>query len=124
SMVLLVSAGLVGRTFLNLRQLDVGFTADRVLAFSVPVPAVRYARPEDHRRLNDELLSRLSALPGVQHTAAVLLRPFWGRVGLDWPVTIEGQAPVEAANNPLVNLEPISTGYFQTLGIPILEGRD
>ena len=124
SVVLLVSAGLVGRTFLNLRRLDVGFTADRVLAFTVPVPAARYARPEDHRRLNDELLARLSALPGVRRTAAVLLRPFWGRVGLDWPVTIEGQAPADAANNPLVNLEPISTGYFQTLGIPIIDGRD
>jgi predicted permease len=114
----------VGRTFLNLRRLDVGFTADRVLAFSVPVPAARYSRPEDHRRLNDELLARLTTLPGVRRTAAVLLRPFWGRVGLDWPVTIEGQAPADAANNPLVNLEPISTGYFQTLGIPILDGRD
>lgn len=124
SVVLLVSAGLVGRTFLNLRRLDVGFTADRVLAFTVPVPAARYGRPEDHRRLNDELLARLSALPGVRRAAAVLLRPFWGRVGLDWPVTIEGQAPADAANNPLVNLEPISPGYFQTIGIPIIDGRD
>jgi putative ABC transport system permease protein len=124
SVVLLVSAGLVGRTFLNLRRLDVGFTADRVLAFSVPVPAARYSRPEDHRRLNEELLPRLTTLPGVRHTAAVLLRPLWGRVGLDWPVIIEGQAAADAANNPLVNLEPISTGYFQTLGIPILDGRD
>jgi predicted permease len=123
SVVLIVAAALVGRTFMNLMRLDVGFDAQRVLAFSVPVPAARYARPEDHRRLNDQLLARLSALAGVRHAAAVLLRPFWGRVGLDWPVDIEGQAPVEAERNPLVNLEPISGGYFETLGIPILKGR-
>jgi len=104
SVVLLVSAGLVGRTFLNLSRLDVGFMADRVLAFTVPVPATRYARPEDHRRLNDDLLARLSVLPGVRHSAAVLLRPLWGRVGLDWPVTIEGHTDsigTSAANQSL-----------------------
>src|SRR5206468_3757379 len=123
SVVLIVAAALVGRTFLNLMRLDVGFDAPRVLAFSVPVPAARYARPEDHRHLNDQLLARLPALAGVQRVAAVLLRPFWGTVSLDWPVTIEGQAPIEAERNPLVNLEPISAGYFETLGIPIVEGR-
>jgi len=123
SVLLMVSAGLVGRTFVQLRNLDVGFSADRVLAFTVPVPATRYSRPEDHRRLNDQLLARLTGLPGVRSAAAVLLRPLWGTVGLDWTVTIEGQAPADAVSNPLVNLEPVSENYFQTLGIPVLEGR-
>jgi putative ABC transport system permease protein len=45
-------------------------------------------------------------------------------VGMDWPVTIEGQAPTDAAQNPLTNLEAISPAYFDTMGIPLVEGRD
>jgi putative ABC transport system permease protein len=53
----------------------------------------------------------------------VLLRPLWGVVGMDWPVTIEGQLPNDAAQNPLTNLEAISPGYFETMEIPLVEGR-
>jgi putative ABC transport system permease protein len=63
-------------------------------------------------------------LPGVQRAASVLLRPLWGVAGMDWPVTIEGQAPADAAQNPLTNLEAVSPGYFDTMGIPLLDGRD
>jgi putative ABC transport system permease protein len=93
---LLVAAGVVGRTFLKLRSVDVGFTADRILAFDVPLPATRYPKPEHNQRFNDRLLPRLSALPGVRRAAAVLLRPLWSTVGMDWPVVIDGQAPADA----------------------------
>jgi predicted permease len=124
SVVLIVSAGLVGRSFLKLRAVDVGFRADRVLAFAVPQPGSRYSQAEDSLRFADQLLPRLSTLPGVRRAAAVLLRPLWGTVGMDWPVTIEGQAPADARRNPLTNLEAVSPGYFATLGIPLLDGRD
>ncbi|HEV8335762.1 MAG TPA: ABC transporter permease [Candidatus Polarisedimenticolia bacterium] len=124
SVVLIVAAGLVGRSFLKLRAVDVGFRADRVLAFAVPQPPSRYPKAEDSLRFADRLLPRLATLPGVRRTAAVLLRPFWGTVGMDWSVIIEGQSPADARRNPLTNLEAISPGYFATLGIPLLEGRD
>ncbi len=123
-MLLLVAASLVTRTFLNLRGVDVGFNADRILAFDVPQPTSRYPDARASQAFADRLLPRISALPGVQRAASVLLRPLWGVAGMDWPVTIEGQAPADAAQNPLTNLEAVSPGYFDTMGIPLLDGRD
>jgi predicted permease len=123
SIALIVSAGVVGRTFMNLKSLDVGFAADHVLAFDVPQPTSRYPTAEDSVRFADRLLPRLSSLPGVRRSAAVLLRPLWGIAGMDWSVVIEGQAPADALQNPLTNLEAVSAGYFDTMSIPVLEGR-
>ncbi len=124
AVLLLVAATLVTRTFLNLRAVDVGFNADRILAFDVPQPASRYPDAAASQQFADRLLPRIATLPGVQRAASVLLRPLWGVAGMDWPVTIEGQAPTDASQNPLTNLEAISPGYFETMGIPLLEGRD
>ena len=124
AVLLLVAATLVTRTFLNLRAVDVGFNADRVLAFDVPQPASRYPDARASLAFADRLLPRLATLPGVQRAASVLLRPLWGVVGMDWPVTIEGQPPADAAQNPLTNLEAVSPGYFETMEIPLVEGRD
>ena len=122
--LLLVMAALVTRTLLNLRAVDVGFNADRILAFDVPQPTSRYPDARASQEFADRLLPKLSTLPGVQRAASVLLRPLWGVAGMDWPVTIEGQSPTDAAQNPLTNLEAVSPGYFETMEIPLLEGRD
>jgi predicted permease len=124
AVLLLVAAALVTRTFLNLRAVDVGFNADRVLAFDVPQPTSRYPDARASQEFADRLLPRISTLPGVQRAASVLLRPLWGIAGMDWPVTIEGQSPTDVAQNPLTNLEAISPGYFETMEIPLLDGRD
>lgn len=123
AVLLLLTATLVTRTFLNLRAVDVGFTANRILAFDVPQPTSRYPDAHASQVFADRLLPRLSTLPGVERAASVLLRPLWGVSGMDWPVTIEGQAPTEATKNPLTNLEAVSPGYFETMEIPLVEGR-
>jgi putative ABC transport system permease protein len=123
AVLLLVSATLVTRTFLNLRAVNVGFNVDRVLAFDVPQPTTRYPDAQASQAFADRLLPRLAALPGVERAASVLLRPLWGVVGMDWSVVIEGQSPTDARQNPLVNLEAVSPGYFETMEIPLVEGR-
>ncbi len=123
AVLLLVTATLVTRTFLNLRAVDVGFNADRVLAFDVPQPTSRYPDAQTSQVFADRLLPRLAALPGVERAASVLLRPLWGVAGMDWAVTVEGQSPTDARQNPLVNLEAVSSGYFETMEIPLVEGR-
>ena len=123
AVLLLVTATLVTRTFLNLRAVNVGFNADRVLAFDVPQPTSRYPDAQASYVFADRLLPRLATLPGVERAASVLLRPLWGVAGMDWAVTIEGQSPADARQNPLVNLEAVSSGYFETMEIPLVEGR-
>jgi putative ABC transport system permease protein len=123
AVLLLVTATLVTRTFLNLRAVNVGFNTDRVLAFDVPQPTSRYSDAQASQVFADRLLPRLASLPGVERAASVLLRPLWGVAGMDWPVTIEGQSPTDARVNPLTNLEAVSAGYFETMEIPLVEGR-
>jgi predicted permease len=123
AVLLLVTATLVTRTFLNLRAVNVGFNADRVLAFDVPQPTSRYPDAQASQMFADRLLPRLATLPGVERAASVLLRPLWGVAGMDWAVTVEGQSPTDARQNPLVNLEAVSSGYFETMQIPLIEGR-
>jgi putative ABC transport system permease protein len=124
SVALLVAAGLVWQTFVNLRSVDVGFDAAHVIAFDVPQPAAHYPTAAESLVFADRFLPRVAILPGVRHAAAVLLRPLWGVAGMDWPVRIEGQSQADSNQNPLTNLEAISSGYFATLGIPVLEGRE
>ena len=123
AVVLMAAALLVTRTFLNLRAIDVGFDAGHVLAFDVPQPTNRYPDAKASLQFAERLLPRISTLPGIRRASAVLLRPLWGVAGMDWSVVIEGQAPRDAAQNPLTNLEAIAPGYFETMDIPLLEGR-
>jgi predicted permease len=123
AVLLLVTATLVTRTLLNLRAVHVGFNADRVLAFDVPQPTSRYPDAQASQAFADRLLPRLATLPDVERAASVLLRPLWGVAGMDWSVQIEGQSPTDARQNPLVNLEAVSSGYFETMEIPLIEGR-
>ena len=67
--------------------------------------------------------ARLDALPGVESSAAVLLRPLWGRVGMDWPLMVEGQSEKEAELNPPLNAQIVTHDFFRTMEIQRLVGR-
>jgi len=123
ALVLVSAAGLMVRSLTAVSTVDLGFAPDRLLTFAVPLADSRYPDPPAARRFFQTLVERLEALPGVDRAAAVLLRPLWGPVGLDWPYMLEGQTPDDARGNPLVNLEAVTPGYFETMGIPLVEGR-
>ncbi|HXV64587.1 MAG TPA: ABC transporter permease [Vicinamibacteria bacterium] len=127
ALTLILGAGLMARSLRNLYQTDLGYEPEGVVTFEVPfVESRRPARPEQDRFL-DELVAHIASLPGVQSAAAAYLRPLeTGAVGMDSSFIIEGQ-PVEretAESNPLVNWEAVTPGYFRTMGIRHLEGRD
>ena len=108
AVLLLVTATLVTRTFLNLRAVNVGFNADRVLAFDVPQPTSRYPDARASQDFADRLLPRLATLPESNARRPCCC----GRSGV-WPAwigpsPIEGQSPTDARQNPLVNLEAVS----------------
>jgi predicted permease len=121
SLLLLVGAGLFVRTLRNLKTLDVGFTTDHLLTFSVDPKLAGY---EDTQTLAlyQQISEHLSGLPGVQSTAATndpeLANNNWGN-----NITISGYRP---ADGDRMNVEwaRVSPGYFSTLKTPLLAGRE
>jgi predicted permease len=122
SVVLLVAAGLVVRSFFALTHVDLGFSPDRVLTLTV--------QPQDGKIPPnvwlDGFLQRVRALPGVESAGAVYLRPLMlGPIGQGVLVRLEGQPETReaAAANPVLNHQIASTGYFEAMKIPLKAGR-
>jgi predicted permease len=122
SMTLLVGAGLMGRTFVALLNRDTGFTSGSLLTFRMAFP-VR-TPPAHTRNLQEELLERFEAIPGVEAAALNANLPL-ARVGQPdhGSVAAEGQSIDAAARNPFVHYQRITPRYFETMGVPILRGR-
>jgi predicted permease len=122
SVVLLVAAGLIVRSFVALRSVDLGFSQERVLSLTVQPQGT--ARPPNV--WIDELVTRVQELPGVEAAGAVYLRPLMlGPIGQGVQVFLEGQPETrEAAEaNPTLNHQIATPGYFEALRIPLRAGR-
>ena len=121
SLLLLVGAGLFVRTLRNLKDLDVGFTTDHLITFTVDPKLAGY---EDTQTLAlyQEILEKLSGLPGVQSAAATndpeLANNNWGN-----NITIAGYRPAEG-DRMNVEWARVSPGYFSTMKTPLLAGGD
>jgi putative ABC transport system permease protein len=124
ALVVLVLAGLVIRSFIALERTDLGFAPRNVLTFRLSLNTAKHPGKPAWASLFQDLLHRAENLPGVESAGLVLLRPLSGPIGWDYDFTVEGQTPQEQATNPTANHERVSPGYFRTLGIPILKGRD
>ena len=124
ALVLLVGAGLMARSFARLRSTDPGFDPRGVLTFRISLDDARQSTPEAQAAWFRAAVERLEEVPGVESAAAVLLRPLAASIGWEYHFTVEGQTDAEQIRNPISNHERVSPGYFATMGIPILEGRD
>lgn len=122
AIVLLVCAGLVGRSFLNLLRIDIGFQPANVLTLDVSIPR---ATLERHQTFYSELLTRIRALPGVETVGAVYQRPLeYAGIGMDSGYVIEGQRQfIDSQENPRANLESITPDYFRAIGTSVVRGR-
>ncbi len=124
ALVVLVMAGLVLRSFAELQRTDLGFQPRNLLTFRLTLYGANYPEPHRWAALFRAVRERVAALPGVESASVVLLRPLSGPIGWDSDFTVEGQTPEQQATNPTSNQERVSPGYFATLGIPLLQGRD
>jgi putative ABC transport system permease protein len=122
SLVLLVGAALLLRSFSRLTNVDPGFEADRVLSFAVALPATTYPRAQHVTAFFDRLLERLRTLPGVEAAGMVQQIPIRGDYVLS--VMIDRRPPVRPSEAPSANYRVVSPGYFKALGIPVRRGRD
>jgi putative ABC transport system permease protein len=121
AVILLVGAGLLIQSLWRLRQVSPGFNSQNVLTFVVGVPEVKYPTAKQSQFYHD-LVARLEALPGVVSAGAVIPLPLNGdRFSISFEV--EGR-PVAKGDQPSADFFVIAPGYFKTMGIPLIKGRD
>jgi putative ABC transport system permease protein len=131
ALVLLVGSGLMIRSFINLRHVDLGFSSHNVLTMRVPVPAAKYpvplsaTDPRDPAALAfyDQLLTRLRTLPGVTEATAATILPLGAGDGWGKFLSIEGRTESSLDRVPLVRFALVSPDYFRTFGITLRRGR-
>lgn len=122
AVVLLVTAGLVTRSFRALRAVDLGFQPAQVLSLQID-PRIEATGVNAWM---STLVEALASHPAIQHVGAVALRPLGlGPVGQGTTVILEGQpeTPASTAANPLLNYQVVTPGYFDTMRIAVLAGR-
>jgi putative ABC transport system permease protein len=122
AIILLIGAGLMVKSFWALMHVAPGFRSENILTARLSVPRTRYP---DNRRiaaLESEVLENLHGRPGVQSTGFATYVPL---SGLDnaWSFLIEGRPPLPVGTYNIADYRPVSAGYFETIGIPLLRGR-
>ncbi|MEZ5319719.1 MAG: ABC transporter permease [Vicinamibacterales bacterium] len=120
-MLLLTGAGLLGRSLLTMRGLDLGFDPAHVLTARVALPATRYAAVEDANRYVEALTTRLRQSPGVTAAGLVRVLPLAQTIG-DWPVTVEGYLP-QPGERPGGAWQAATPGALEALGERLVRGR-
>jgi predicted permease len=121
SLLLLVGAGLFVRSLQKLRQVETGFNNwDHILLFSIDCYGTGYKGPK-LSTLHQELLEKMNALRGVQSASLSTATPIRGGVDAT-RIFISGAAP--PSDNEEIKINVISPGYFETMGMPLVAGRD
>ena len=125
SFILLVGAGMLLKTLLSLQKAQSGFDTHNVLAINVP--AVTYGRtPEQVVDFYQETMRRIRELPGVDNAAFGLIVPWRdaGNFGSGFQFAAEGHVQSPGEEDPRAQLRTISPGFFATLRVPVIAGRD
>jgi putative ABC transport system permease protein len=121
ALVLLVGAGLLVESFVRLRSIDPGFRRDDVFTAKVMLPSSRYQR-EQQIGFAENALAKIRALPGIHSAALTNAAPLAdAREGTSF--TIEAAPPWPQGQQPHVNWNVVSPGYFETLGVALVRGR-
>jgi predicted permease len=122
SLVLLMTAGVMFRTLVALRNVDTGYNPHGVLTLSVSLPGTRYKTPAEKTAFFDAALERIRALPGVQSAATIDTLPSQG--GSVQPAVPEGTAELSPRDQPTVAVRQVSPEYLKTMQVPLRRGRD
>jgi predicted permease len=122
SLVLLIGAGLLINSFLRLRNVDPGFRADNLLTMKFVLPEPKYAEFERRTAFYNDLIQRVQNLAGVKSAAVTTNLPLY-RQGNSIGISIEGQPPPPPGKENIAVTRIVSPGYFDTMGIPLLSGR-
>jgi putative ABC transport system permease protein len=123
ALMLLSGAGLLVRSFQNLRDLDPGFDPRHVVAISAPVNGSAHAPADRRAAFYREVLAELHAMPGVQSASAVNHVPIAGDL-FRLNIVVEGRPAPRPGDEPSAAYRVALPGYFHTIGMRLLRGRD
>jgi predicted permease len=122
ALTLLVGAGLLTRTFVQLKGLDLGFKPENVLTLRMSAPETRFPSADSLRNFIEQSRERLGAMPGVRAATYSNGMPLLGFS--DTSFKIAGRPPPEKGESPQSVMFITAPNYFETMGIPLLEGRN
>ena len=121
AVVLLVGAGLLIQSLWRLRNVSPGFDSQNLLTFVVGIPEVKYPT-EKQEPFYRELVRRIESLPGVRSASSIIPLPLNGDA---FVISFETEGrPVEKGNQPSADFFAIEEGYFKTIGVSLLKGRE
>ena len=123
TLVLLIAAGLMIRSFYRLQQVDPGFNHERLLTFSVSLPQKKYPEAQQKIAFYEQLAEKLRALPAVQTVGLSSGLPL-GNNGWQTSFRIDGQPDPEPGKTPLTEAAVATLEYFEAMGITLLSGRN
>ncbi len=123
SLVLLAGAGLMIKSFLRLRNVNIGIDPRNVITATVILPGAKYRTDEQRAAFFQQLTERIRSVPGVQAASLTGTLPLsgsnWGR-----SLTVEGFPVMSVGTAPIIQHTVVTPGYFRTMGITLLAGRD
>jgi putative ABC transport system permease protein len=123
ALVLLVGAGLMTRSFLKLLHVNPGFEPNHLVAAQVVLPVTKYRERQSLIRFFDDVVMDLRASAGVRSASAISILPMQEvTVASALPFTVEGQPPPRS-EDPLADVRIVAPGYFDTMKIPLIDGR-
>ena len=122
ALVLLVGAGLVGRSFERLMRVDYGFRSEGVFAASLALPNERYAERDQRATFYAEAARRLAVTPGVRAVGFTNIAPFSG-LSTAMPIAVPGRQPTSTDEYLSAAWRSVSPGYFAAIGVPLKKGR-
>ena len=122
TMVLLIGAGLMIRSFYRLQNVNPGFSYENLTSFTVALPGRKYTTPEQRSQFFNRLVANLRTLPGVQSVGAASGLPL-GNNGWQTSFIIDGQPKPAPGDTPLMEACTVTPDYFRAMNIPLLHGR-
>jgi putative ABC transport system permease protein len=124
ALVLLVSAGLLVKSFVRLQKIETGFDTENVLTMVLRLPASKYKEDSQMVAYFRQASERIGPLPGVRSVGIVNYLPLYGGPGTGTSFTIEGRPELPPEQRLSTEVRAVDHGYFNTMGIPVLRGRN
>lgn len=122
ALILLIGTGVMVRSFVKLIHVAPGFRSEGILTARLSLPDARYPSNRKIAAFERQLVEQLQAIPGIQSAGFTTYLPLSGSVN-DWSFVIEGRPPLPTGVFNIGQYRPVSVGYFETMGIPVLRGR-